>query len=354
MINKSNLSLIIALVATYMGSIIGAGFASGQEILQFFILFGYKGLLGVVVATFFFVYLGATILRLSVQLRTSNYQELLGYLLGPWAGKFMDLISIFMLVTGLGVMLSGTGAVAKEYLGLPEWIGIGSAVLVIFFVILRGLKGLLSINIILVPVKLAAVCLIACLALAHKGLPQELPYVHYQGVGGHWLIASILYVSFNMIVPLAVLSTMGRSITAKTGIWAGIIGGIGLGVAVAMVTLSGLAFYPEIINYEIPLLYMASCVSTILKPVFALLIWIAMLTTAIANAHGFASRFAPQGGKRYRIYGMASCLIVLPLTYFDFSFLVRVLYPLFGYAGLVLFVALLIVPIIRTRKQKIY
>lgn len=352
MIN-TNLRLIIGLVATYMGSIIGAGFASGQEILQFFILFGYKGLLGVIVATVFFAYLGALVLRLSVQLRTGNYQELLSYLLGPWAGKFMDLISIFMLVAGLGIMLAGTGAVVKEYLGLPEWLGIGMAVLVIFLVILRGLKGLLSINIILVPVKLAAVCLIAGLALAHKGLPQELPYVHQQGVGGHWLLASILYVSFNMIVPLAVLSTMGRSISAKIGIFAGVIGGIGLGLAVAMVTLGGLAFYPEIIKYEVPVLYMASCVSNILRPVFALLIWVAMLTTAIANAHGFASRFAPGGGKGYHLYGMASCLIVLPLTYFDFSLLVRFLYPLFGYVGLVLFAALLFVPIIKTRKGRI-
>ncbi|GAB6179196.1 membrane protein [Desulfotomaculum defluvii] len=350
MINQSNLGLVIRLVATYMGAIIGAGFASGQEILQFFILFGYKGLFGVMVATVFFVYLGAMVLRLSVQLRARNYQELLDYLLGPWAGKLMDLISIFMLMAGLAIMLSGTGAVVQEYLSLPEWIGIGLAVFIIILVILRGLNGFLSINVILVPIKLAAVCLIAGLALAQKGLPPELPYIHTHGVGGHWLLASILYVSYNMIVPMAVLSTTGRSITVKMGIWVGIIGGIGLGIAAAMVTLGGLAFYPKILNYEVPVLYMASCVSNILRPIFALLIWVAMLTTAIANTHGCASRFAPEGGKRYRFYGIASCLMVLPFTYFDFSFLVRLLYPIFGYAGLFLFGTLLIVPFIKNRK----
>lgn len=351
MIKREGIGLLIRLVATYVGAVIGAGFASGQEILQFFILFGYQGLLGVLVATFLFAYLGAVVLYLSVKLRSGSYQELLSYLLGPWAGRFMDIVSILMLVGGLGVMLSGSGAVLQEYLGLPRWTGVGLALLVIFFVILRGLTGLLAVNVILVPVKLVAVCLIAGLALADKGLPAELPFTNQQGVGGNWLWSSLLYVSFNMIVPVAVLASVGRSIDKRTGILAGILGGLGLGAAVAMVTLAGLAFYPQVTNYEVPMLYMAACISTALRPVFALLIWAAILTTAIANAHGFASRLAPEGGKRYRLFGFAVCLAVLPLTYLDFSFLVRLWYPLFGYAGMVLFFSLLLVPLLKPRKR---
>lgn len=345
------MGLLIQLVATYIGAVIGAGFASGQEILQFFILFGYQGLLGVVVATLLFAYLGAMVLYLSIKLQAGSYRQLLSYLLGPWAGRFMDMVSLLMLVGGLGVMLSGSGAVVQEYLGMPQWVGVGLAVLAILFVILHGLTGLLTVNVLLVPLKLAAVCLIAGLALANKGLPAELPFINQQGVGGHWLWSSMLYVSFNMIVPVAVLASMGRSIDKKTGISAGILGGLGLGASVAMVTLAGLAFYPQVTNYEVPMLFMASSINPALRPVFALLIWVAILTTAIANAHGFASRLAPEGGKRYRLFGFAVCLAVLPLTYFDFSFLVRLLYPLFGYAGMALFFSLLIVPLLKPRRR---
>lgn len=351
MIKQGSMGLLIQLVATYIGAVIGAGFASGQEILQFFILFGYQGLLGVVVATLLFAYLGAMVLYLSIKLQAGSYRQLLSYLLGPWAGRFMDMVSLLMLVGGLGVMLSGSGAVVQEYLGMPQWVGVGLAVLAILFVILHGLTGLLTVNVLLVPLKLAAVCLIAGLALANKGLPAELPFINQQGVGGHWLWSSMLYVSFNMIVPVAVLASMGRSIDKKTGISAGILGGLGLGASVAMVTLAGLAFYPQVTNYEVPMLFMASSINPALRPVFALLIWVAILTTAIANAHGFASRLAPEGGKRYRLFGFAVCLAVLPLTYFDFSFLVRLLYPLFGYAGMALFFSLLIVPLLKPRRR---
>ncbi len=340
--------MVVRLVATYIGAVIGAGFASGQEILQFFSMFGYKGLLGVLVSTVLFAYLGSRVLDLSVRLRCSNYQELMSYLLGPRAGALMDKLSLFMLIGGLGVMLAGSGAVVEEYLGLPEWLGIGLTMLFIVAVLFNGLQGLLTVNVILVPVKLLAVSIIACLALVYKGLPAELPAVAQKGVGGHWLWASLLYVSYNMVVPLAVLSSMGRTISRKIGVCAGILGGLGLGVTAALVTLAGLAFYPEVANYQVPMLYMASGVSTSLRPLFALLIWVAIVTTAIADAHGFASRLAPQGGKRYRVAGLLACAAVLPLTSIGFADLVSFLYPLFGYAGLLLMGALLVVPLIKS------
>ncbi|AQS57745.1 hypothetical protein [Desulforamulus ferrireducens] len=351
MINTGNIWLLIRLVATYVGAVIGAGFASGQEILQFFILYGYQGLLGTVLATILFAYLGALMLYLSVKLRASSYQEVLSYLLGPWAGRFMDILSLLMLVGGLGVMLAGSGAVVEEYLGVSRWLGIGFSLGVIALVIFNGLQGLLTVNIILVPLKLLGVCLIALLALFYQGLPEKLPAADLAEVGGSWWWSSILYVSFNMVVPLAVLASMGRYITKRSAISAGVCGGLALGGAVAMVTLAGLAFYPSVANYEVPMLYMASQVSVYLRPVFALLIWLAILTTAVANAHGFASRLAPSGSKGYRLYGSAVCLLVLPLTLLDFSALVKILYPAFGYAGLVLFTALLVVPLLRLRRR---
>ncbi|CCO08335.1 hypothetical protein [Desulforamulus hydrothermalis] len=345
MINKASAGLLVRLTATYVGAVIGAGFASGQEILQFFILHGYRGLLGALLASLLFAYLGGLAMYLGVNLKAGSYREVFNCLWGRRTAQLMDLISLAILAGGLGVMLAGSGAVAEEYLGLPRWLGIAAALLVVFYVIMHGLTGLLTANVILVPVKLAGVCLIAALAVMHRGLPAALPFINQPGVGGHWLWSSLLYVSFNMTVPVAVLSSLGRTADKKTGVYAGVLGGLILGGAVALVTVAGLAFYPEVANYEVPLLYMATCVSSVLRPLFALLIWLAILTTAIANAHGFASRLAPAGGRRYRLCGCILCLAVLPLTLFDFSFLVRVLYPLFGYAGLIIFCSFLIAPL---------
>ena len=45
---KGNRVTTFKVAATYIGTVIGAGFASGQEILQFFSVFGNMGILGLI------------------------------------------------------------------------------------------------------------------------------------------------------------------------------------------------------------------------------------------------------------------------------------------------------------------
>jgi Uncharacterized membrane protein len=79
---NSRAGLLIKVITVYAGTVIGAGFASGQEIMQFFISFGVYGLWGAGLATVLFVYLGLLVMLLAVRLQAVNYQDLLRYLLG--------------------------------------------------------------------------------------------------------------------------------------------------------------------------------------------------------------------------------------------------------------------------------
>ncbi|MEG6617243.1 hypothetical protein V6C27_12570 [Peptococcaceae bacterium 1198_IL3148] len=342
--------MFIKVVTLYVGAIIGAGFASGQEILQFFINYRHEGLLGVLITTILFSYCGGAIMYLATKYKSGSYQELLPHLMGPVA-KIMDVISLVMLVGGLGIMMAGSGAVLHQYMALPINVGILLALTITIGVICGGVGRVLNANLILVPIKLLAVVIIAIIAILNPTVNtvDTAMEVNQTLVASHWLWASILYASYNMIVPLAVLSSVGKIIEPKIGIVGGLAGGLMLGLVTGLVTLAGLLFYPEIKNYPVPMLYMASVAAPILKTFFALLIWLAMITTAIADAHGFASRVAPQGGKLYKISGIAICIMVLPLTKLDFAQLVQKIYPMFGYGGLILMVSLVIMPLMNRR-----
>ena len=54
----------LKIAATYIGTVVGAGFATGQEILQFFSRFGVLGLLGIFLAAALFVFFGYLIMML--------------------------------------------------------------------------------------------------------------------------------------------------------------------------------------------------------------------------------------------------------------------------------------------------
>lgn len=342
-------SLYFKVIATYIGSIIGAGFASGQEIMQFFIMYGDKAIYGVLISSILFAYLGAVVLYLSSKLKTSGYERLFSYVLGARISKYMDFISLVMLVGGLGIMLAGSGAIFSEHLGQSKYVGITLAAAITCLVILGGLQGVLMANAFLVPVKVTVIIAVCIWAIIHAGsLPQDFfQNVSANKVAGHWMWSAVLYVSYNMIVPVAVLSSLGQAISEKEGILSGITGGIGLGITAGIITLAGLVFYPAIIHYQVPLLYLAQQAGEHWQKLLGFLIWLAILTTAIADAHGFASRLAPLNSKKYKIIGVGITLITIPLAGVEFPKLVKNLYPLFGYAGLVLVFALLITPVYR-------
>ncbi len=338
--------LVVKIVTLYAGTVIGAGFASGQEIMQFFIAFGGAGLWGVLLATVLFVCLGAVIMALVTGLGTASYDVLLQYLLGKRLGKAMDLLNLLMLPGGLVVMLAGSGAVFTQQLGLPYFLGTALAAAIICLVIMGGLQGVLTANLILVPVKIFALAVVCLSGFLHQGgfSWEILAPLPGEKVAGSWGWAGILYVSYNIIVPVAVLSSLGRTVPAPVGIAGGALGGLVLGVTAGLITLAGLAFYPEVGNYEVPILFIARHLGFALQSLLGLLIWLAILTTAIADAHGLASRLAPEGGRRYKIIGVSATLAAIPFAGLDFSRLVRLLYPLFGYAGLALLLVLFVAP----------
>lgn len=345
---RGNLWLLAKVVTIYIGGIIGAGFASGQEIMQFFILHGRGGLKGVVLATVLFAYLGGLIMFLSIKMKSTSYREVITFLLGPLGGKLMDALNLLMLLGGLSVMLAGSAAVFGEQFGLPARAGVWVVAALTSAVIWGGLEGVLTVNVFLVPLKFLAVSAISFAALVIAGgtAGEMIPAAQSgAGVAGHWAPAGFLYVSYNMVVPIAVLSSLGNIVPLKTGVAGGVLGGLLLGLAIFLVAMAGLAYLPEVASCQIPLLYLAGHLGTGFRWVLGFLIWLAILTTAIASAHGIASRLAPEGGGRYRLFGVGACLLALPLSGVSFAGLVRLLYPMFGYAGLVLLGSLLIVPV---------
>ncbi|MHB8918184.1 MAG: YkvI family membrane protein [Desulfocucumaceae bacterium] len=341
-------------IVLYTGAVIGAGFASGQELLQFFIVFGRDGVLGIFLATILFAYLGGLVMLLAVSAGASNYTDLYRIIMGSRVSGIMDGLSLFTLPAGVVVMLAGGGAVFSENLGLPWLMGNLATAIIAAAVISMGLRGVVSASAVLVPLKIAAIVVICVLALvfAKPTAGEYLPAAPSTGARVNWAWSAVLYVSYNMIVPVAVLSSLGKSVPLGAGVAGGVLGGIVLGLAAGLVVITGRCFYPEVPGHEVPLLFIAGSLGSAAKTVLGALIWVAILTTAIAETHGFASRFAESRSIRYKAIGTGLLVLALPVSTLKFSLLVKVLYPLFGYAGLILLASLLFVPPILVLRRK--
>ena len=100
---------IFTLTSVYVGTVIGAGFASGQEIFQFFGKYGYKGILGVIAITVLFSLLGVLILDNIYTKKIHSLEEFVAIYFAEGFFVIINIILIFLLFISYVVMLSGRG-----------------------------------------------------------------------------------------------------------------------------------------------------------------------------------------------------------------------------------------------------
>lgn len=330
-----NKKLIFQVAATYIGAVMGAGFASGQEIQQFFISFGDQGIWGIGVSALLFGFFGYVMVDLQRGWQVESYTEFFQKLMGKKLGSKMDILISVLLFLGMMAMLSGSGAVFQQYFESSSWKGIFLTATVIALALWYKGEGVLWINSALIPLKFLFCFGIALLAILFmegtKGISPE-PVAN--PLIGHWLFSSVLYVSFNLAVAMVVFASLGKEVQKIEGLFGAVFGGLGLGLFASIIGLSLLKF-PEVQGYEIPMVVVAGKLGNWMAFCYVVVLWLAMVTAAIGNGFSLVNHFEKKYNFDYRKVAATLLVIVIPLAGIRFSIIVKVIYPLFGYLGLV-------------------
>lgn len=326
----------------YLGAVIGAGFASGQEIVQFFVGYGSHGATGAVLATILFALMGGILLHTAHRQRISNYQDMLGYLFGNKLGKIVDFLLALFLFMGLCTMLSASGAVFYEHLYLPKYAGIMLAYAAVVAALAAGKKSLVFSYNVLVPVKIVLLLLISgYIALFAEEAQNTFSASYIQASGPNaWILSSLLYVAYNFSLAMVVLTEYQSVSRRREGVAGAVLGGAVLGLLVLLNYIALSKYMPTVSHYQVPMLYIAGQVSLPTKYVYTLVLWIGILTTAIANAYGFAQRFAKFTGIDYAVCLIVCMTLALPVSTQSFSSLVNRVYPIFGLLGILILLGL--------------
>ncbi|MDR6551642.1 hypothetical protein [Paenibacillus qinlingensis] len=344
---KSKTLMILQIAATYVGTVVGAGFASGQSIMHFFTIYGAYGGVGIGIATAFFIWIGTKMMILSHRLKASSYQELNHYLFGRFFGKVANALTFIILFGVTAVMMSGTGSIFEEQLGLPYQFGIIISILLCYLVMSKEMHGILAINSFVMPLMLFFMVLVITRVVGIEGMHgagnwQELQVMTHL----KWILSPFTYVALNFAFAQAVLVPLGSEVKDESILkWGGLWGGIGLG---AMLLISHFAIQtrmPEILNYDIPMAEIIRGFGQFVHVLFILVIYGEILTTLIGNVFGITRHIG-------RIYPlprnwvvMATLVACLLISQVGFTSLLTYLYPVFGYMGMILLIFLIVRPV---------
>ena len=120
---KKDFTKVFEIAAVFIGTVVGAGLASGKEITQFFTSFGLKSFLGILFCGVFYVIMGSIIAKISIKYSLNSYSDVLKVISPNLLGKITGVITTFYLISSASIILAGSGALINQFFGIPKIIG---------------------------------------------------------------------------------------------------------------------------------------------------------------------------------------------------------------------------------------
>lgn len=333
-LKKNSIIFPLKIAATYIGTVIGAGFATGKEIVTFFSLYGYWGTIGIVIATFLFAYIGSKMMLLAYSEKLYTPLEFNNFLFGKKVGAVVTFIILLLLVCVTGVMLSGAGAVVNEQLGLPAIIGTSSLLIITIIIVKKGVEGILSINSFIVPIMILFSVTISIFAIIRQDSFSFFPEV-ISTVTIDKIINPFSYVAFNLVLSQGVLLPVAREATSKKQIiQGGVIGGIGLGLLLLCSHLS-ISTIDHFYTYQIPMAEVVKTVASVMHLFFVTVVICEIITTLVGNVFGLVEQTYSYilQSRNFAIFTILA--ITFCISRVNYHELLTLLYPLFGYISFI-------------------
>ncbi len=353
---------VLKVAGAYIAICIGAGFATGQEIMQFYSAFGLKSIFGALICMMLFIICGTDILKTGKENNLSSNSEIFIFFCGKQLGFFFKtFVPVFIFSTFI-IMISGAGAAISQYFGVAPEIGRLIMIILILGSLFLGFEKIIKIlgglgNIIII------VSLVIGVISTIRGIDslsrvdEVIKSIKPTRAANSWWMAGILYASFNMLLATPFLTGVGAKVKSKRScLLGGVLGGVILMLTTLTLNLGILSNLAKIYTQQIPTLYLAKQISPILATLFIGMLIGGIYTTAVPLLWVTCDTFTYEGGKKFNILAILLCIVAYFGGSLPFAKLVNFIYPTAGVAGVLLIICIFLKRIIKryplTKKRR--
>ena len=328
----------------FIGTVVGAGFASGQEAMLYFSAFGTQGMWGAVLGSVLMLIAGVTILQLGSFFQAKEHMEVLGSISSKVMGWILDIATIVTLFSIGFVMFAGAGANLNQQFGLPVWVG---AVLMLALTIgfgmldvdkVTGAIGALTPFLLVFVIVGCGWTLInahpdwSALNAAAANVETSLP---------NWWISALNYTGLNvMCVVSMALVIGGNQLDTRAAGLGGLFGGLGYLVMLMLLALALLVKIDTVSGQDMPLLTLITDINPTMGLIMSLVIFGMIFATSLGMFFALGKRLSRGREDKFRVIFISACVIGFALSFVGFQQLVSTVYPILGYLGILLIVVM--------------
>ena len=332
-------SLKIAFI--YVASIIGAGFASGREIMNFFTHYYEGGFYGIIVASIIFSFIGCNVLYRVYTQRISKYDEFIVPLMGPKLSTMFEVFTMLFMLSIISVMTAGLSEVFFRFTELPRIIGSLIAVTVCVVFILKDIKWILNLTSVISPIMVAGIMLTGLYIIITRDTSVFMSLGLLKKTVDNWIFSSLLYAGYNVITSAIILCNLLPYIkNVKTGMWGGITGGIVIGAIAMVINIALYLSSSGSVMGELPVIDLVTANSIFFAKTYMMVLSLAMFTSLVTTSFCLTDRLKNIAKIDKKLVCLAMYLVLIPLSLMGFSDLISILYPAFGYIGLFLIITI--------------
>lgn len=338
---------VVNYAGAFIALLIGSGFATGQELLQYFASWGYAGLLGVVATFILLAYVGVSFVSAGYNNKFDTPNDIYKYYCGKVIGTFYDYFSVFFLFLSYTVMVAGAGATFQQHYGLSPVVGSVILMVLAMTTCVFGLSRIVDVIGNIGPIIVVMAIVVGTVAIfKHTGMAAEAPALMKEAVAAgevkvastSWWLAAGSYVGFCMLWLAAFLAQIGAGANSdKEGKLGAVGGAAGFSIATFLMSVGILLAVNTVKGSQIPSLLLAGEIHPLLANVFSLIIFAGIYTTSVPLLWSVVARFAKEKTNRFRmltlVLGVVGGIIGVAL---DFDVLVNYVYVINGYVGMFL------------------
>lgn len=313
-----------------------------KKFILFLIDMDLIGLIGIFISVLIMSYIIYKTLKIVIENDVNNYEEFVTNIMpyGIRENKILrftinNIINIFLLIS-FNIMVAGFATYFMQELNISKLYGVILIAILTFITLSKDINGVVKINTYLIPV---IILLISFLGINKIEFVQIASAEKNSSM--YWILSSVLYASYNSITLIPILIGLKNKINKNREPLL-----ITISVAIIMLILSIIifllmnTFIKEIKGVEIPIVYIANGLGVVAKYIYGLVILIAIFTTAIGSGYGFLSNVT-NSRKKYMLYTLIMCVASILIGQLGFSNLISLLYPIFGYLGIVQIILLI-------------
>lgn len=361
---KGDFSLrrILILAGAIVAFTIGSGFATGQEIVQYYTAYGIKNILVVLVFTLAFLYYNFNFAKAGASEKFEKGNDVYKFYCGKYIGTFCDYYSTIFCYMSFWVMIGGAASTINQQYNLPLWIGASVLAILTIITVIGGLNSLVDAIGIVGPI-IVVLCifigLITCIRDYNNiGVGLEIiknsTYIDsttsntIKNAGANWLISGLSYAGFVLLWFASFTSALGAKNSKKNMRWGIIIGTIAVVIAIILVSFAQIANINMgkdgiyVWNADIPNLILALKIWKPFSAIFSIVVFAGIYTTAVPLLYNPVARFAKEGTNTFKLLSLLLGIIGLIVgLYLPFRVLVNIIYVINGYVGAVLILFML-------------